>query len=56
MLADAGLGTEKKAMRAAAIARRKGAFAADAGARLAARFLAAHHLPPGPWSRYMVPT
>ena len=47
MLADAGLGTEKKAMRAAAIARRKGAFAADAGARLAARFLAAHHLPPG---------
>ena len=47
MLADAGLGTEKKAMRAAAIARRKAAFAADAGARLAARFLAAHRLPPG---------
>ncbi len=47
MLADAGLGTEKKAMRAAAIARRKAAFAADAGGRLAARFLAAHRLPPG---------
>jgi 5-formyltetrahydrofolate cyclo-ligase len=47
MLTDAGLGTEKKAMRAAAIARRKAAFAADAGARLAARFLAAHRLPPG---------
>ncbi len=34
-------------MRAAAIARRKAAFAADAGGRLAARFLAAHRLPPG---------
>ncbi len=47
MRADAATGTEKKAMRAAAIARRKAAFAADAGARLAARFLAAHRLPPG---------
>ncbi len=49
MVADAGLEAEKKTMRAAAIARRKAAFAADAGAgeRLAARFLAAHRLPPG---------
>ncbi len=47
MLADAGLGSEKKAMRATAIARRKAAFAADAGERLAARFLAAYRLPPG---------
>ncbi len=47
MVADAGLEAEKKAMRAAAIARRKAAFAADAGERLAARFLAAHRLPPG---------
>ncbi len=47
MLADAGLGTEKKAMRAAAIARRKAAFAADAGARLAARVRAALRRPPG---------
>ncbi len=49
MVADAGLEAEKKTMRAAAIGRRKAAFAADAGAgeRLAARFLAAHRLPPG---------
>ncbi len=49
MVADAGLEAEKKTMRAAAIARRKAAFAADTGAgeRLAARFLAAHRLPPG---------
>lgn len=44
MDADAELAAEKKAMRAAALARRKAAYAADAGAgeRLAAWFLAVY--------------